>query len=187
MKIGVLALQGSVSEHLSMLGKCNAEAIEVKSKEELKEVNGLIIPGGESTTQGKLLLETGLGKEIRRKALNGMPVMGTCAGAILLAKKVTGLNYFNLGLMDIEAVRNGFGRQVDSFTRELNVNGIGRMKGVFIRAPKIRVNGSKAKILCRIGIEPVMLEQGNIIACSFHPELTENKKVHQYFLGKCKK
>lgn len=185
MRIGVLALQGSVAEHLSMLRKCNAEAIEVKSKEELDEVNGLIIPGGESTTQGKLLFETGLGKEIKKRALNGMPVLGTCAGAILLAKKVIGLNYFTLGLIDMEAVRNGFGRQVDSFVKELNVNGLGRMKGVFIRAPKIRVNGSNAKILCRMGIEPVMLEQENIIACSFHPELTDNKTIHQYFLGKC--
>lgn len=192
MQIGILAIQGSVIEHRRALEKLGVKVSEIRLPEDLKVVDGLILPGGESTTISKLIKRFGLFDELKKQISNGLPVWGTCAGAILLAKKVIGKNPpLTLGLMDIEVDRNAYGRQVDSFEKELIVKSdelrVNNIHGVFIRAPKIRpLPKSDVEILAECYGEPVMLRQKNILATSFHPELTEDLFVHQYFLDMCK-
>jgi len=182
MKLGVLALQGAFIEHIEMLRKCGAEAVEVRTPEDLKGVKGLILPGGESTAIGKLLVSSGLGKEIIKKHKEGMGVFGTCAGAILLSKKIINNSQTSLNLLDIEIKRNEYGRQVDSFEADLAIKGIGKFKGIFIRSPIIHSVGKNVEVLAEFEGNPVMVRQGKILACAFHPELTEKPDVHKYFI-----
>ncbi|HIH43365.1 TPA: pyridoxal 5'-phosphate synthase glutaminase subunit PdxT [Candidatus Woesearchaeota archaeon] len=196
MKIGVLALQGAFREHVNALKKCNVEAVEVRLPKDLEQIDGLIIPGGESTTMVKLMQLYELDKKIIEKHNNGMPIFGTCAGAIVVAKKISSAQknsldlsstQFSLNLADIEVERNAYGRQIDSFEAELDIEEIGKFHGVFIRAPKMRVFNKEGsinslRILAKINDEIVMARQQNILLSTFHPELTGDTSVHEYFI-----
>lgn len=187
MKIGVLALQGSVKEHVEALKKCGVEVVLVKLPSDLNEINGLIIPGGESTTIGKLMKEYELDKAIKFRYEQGMPIYGTCAGAILLAKDIVGSKQVKLGLMDISVKRNEYGRQVDSFEAELNIMDK-PFKGVFIRAPVICEVHDGCRIISEFEGKPVLIEQkGRLLASTFHPELTNDLRVHRYFVDMVEK
>lgn len=192
MKIGVLDIQGSVKEHAQALQKCGAEVVFVKTVEDLARVDGLIIPGGESTTIGKLLRKFGLRGAIVQRVRKGMPVWGTCAGAILLAKKISGKQRADtLGLMDMEIKRNAYGRQLDSFETEVEFFEDGNdtagklVPAVFIRAPKIKSIGKNVKVLAKNGKEIVAIREGNLLATMLHPELTSGLHLHRYFLKMC--
>jgi 5'-phosphate synthase pdxT subunit len=188
MRIGVLALQGSVKEHLDMLEKCGVEPVEVKQPHDMDNIYGLVIPGGESLTIGKLMKESGLDREILRKYSLGMPIYGTCAGAILLAKDIAGSKQMKLGLMDISVKRNDYGRQVDSFETELDVDDFEKpFKGVFIRAPVVNAVYNGAKIMSSFENKPVLIKQGNLLISTFHPELTDDLRIHKYFIDMVKK
>ncbi len=183
--VGILAVQGDFAMHARMLERMGAPWKLVKSAADLAEIDGLIIPGGETTTILKFLAG-GMGKELKEFAEQGNPVFGTCAGAILLAKEVLNPSQANLGLIDISIERNAYGRQVDSAIRqglcpELSDHPV---EMVFIRAPIIRRVGDGVKILGKTEELPVLVEQGNILAATFHPELTDNDIVHRYFLKK---
>jgi len=184
MRVGVLAMQGAFIEHEKTLQSCGCDVIQVRKKEQLKNLNGLIIPGGESTTIGKLLFEFDLHEDIKKLAADGMPVFGTCAGLIVMAKEIEASNQTRLGLMDITAKRNAFGRQVDSFEAELQIEDIGGepFKAVFIRAPYISKTGSDIKILSTHQNKIVFARQRNLLVSAFHPELTDDLRIHQYFL-----
>ncbi|MFZ5634239.1 MAG: pyridoxal 5'-phosphate synthase glutaminase subunit PdxT [Bacillota bacterium] len=186
MLIGVLALQGAFREHEKMLQACgeNIKTRQIRLPDQLEDVDGLVIPGGESTTMGKLMAEYGLLEPVRELARKGVPVFGTCAGLIMLAKDIAGSNQPRLGLMDMLVERNAFGRQVDSFETDLPVAGIGSgpFRAVFIRAPYIIKVGPGVEILARYGEKIVCARQGNLLAAAFHPELTGDKRMHQYFL-----
>ncbi len=186
MKVGVLALQGSFAEHLEALKRLKVKAVEVRKAGELKGLSGLIIPGGESTTLSLLIHKNGLAKEIKKAVRKGMAVYGTCAGCVLLSKKAEGRKVRVLGLMDFSAERNGFGRQRESFVKPVKIWGEKKMCGVFIRAPRIRFVGPKARVLVRLEGEPVMVEQGKMLASSFHPELAGSLALHRLFLEKCR-
>lgn len=183
--IGVLDIQGSVAEHLAMLRRLKVPAVAVKTKEDLANICGLIIPGGESTTIGKLLKLYGLDVEIRRRAREGsLAVWGTCAGAILLAKKIIGPRPNSLELMDIEIERNAYGHQMESFETEIDVPKLGKKKipAVFIRAPRVSTIKPSVQVLAQLKGSPIMLQQGNLLATMFHPELTNDTRVHHYFI-----
>ena len=194
MKIGVLALQGAVTEHIQMLSALNAEAIPVRLPAELDGLDALIIPGGESTTISKLLVDYGLMEPIRKLAKKGFPIFGTCAGLVLLAKKVPDFKYEPIGMMDIEVRRNAFGRQVDSFEADLKIPTLhdGTFHAVFIRAPIVEKVAGDVQVLCQLKGKPVAVRQGNLLGCAFHPELTNDLRIHKYFLdivagdGHCK-
>lgn len=185
-KIGVLAQQGAFSEHIALLRRLDAEAFPVRLAKELEGLDGLVIPGGESSTIGKLMKEYDLTEPVRELAKEGFPILGTCAGMILLAKRVSGLNLEPLGAMDIEVRRNAFGRQVDSFETDLEIPVIGGppFRGVFIRAPFIERAGDGVEVLARLpnGMG-VAARQGNMVALAFHPELTNDLRLHAYFLS----
>ncbi len=185
MKIGVLASQGAFREHIEKLHQLGVEATPVRMPEELEGLDGLIIPGGESTSIGRLMRDYKLTQTIRDKVTNGMPVFGTCAGMILMAKKSSDASFEPLGLMDITVRRNAFGRQRDSFETELNVPALGTepFPGVFIRAPLIeQVNGG-VEVLARLADGTIVAaREGKMLALAFHPELTDDLRFHQYFL-----
>ncbi|MBY9082401.1 pyridoxal 5'-phosphate synthase glutaminase subunit PdxT [Paenibacillus sp. HN-1] len=182
MKIGVLALQGAVTEHIVSVGKAGAEGVPIKRVEELKEIDGLIIPGGESTTIGKLMRKYGFIEAIRDFAAEGHPIFGTCAGLIVLAKDIAGGEPAHLELMDITVARNAFGRQRESFECDLDVKGIDEpIRAVFIRAPLIEKVGPGVEVLSEYNGEIVTARQGNLLVSSFHPELTDDYRLHQYF------
>ncbi len=185
MKIGVLALQGAFLEHSVMLSRLGVEAPEIRLPSQLDKLDGLIIPGGESTTIIRLMTDYGLYEPIKRLATHGFPVFGTCAGTIVLSKVADDLPYPPLGVLGIEVQRNGFGRQVDSFEAELSVPAIGdNFHGIFIRAPVIRHVDPGVDVLCQLGDgNPVAVRQGNLLACTFHPELTDDPRFHGYFLS----
>lgn len=186
MKIGVLDIQGSVKEHFEALKSLKVEPILVKKSEDFKVIKGLIIPGGESTTIGKLLKWFDLKKQIIKYAKKGMPIWGTCAGAILLSKKITGEQKADtLKLMDIMIERNAYGRQLDSFETQIEFDS-GLVPGIFIRAPRIISIGKNVKILARYKDEIVAVREKNLLATNFHPELTDDKSVHGYFVQMCK-
>jgi len=191
MKVGVLDLQGAVIEHVRLLEACGCEAIRIKTIEELTDLDGLIIPGGESTTIGKLMVKYGFVEAILAKAQQGMPIYGTCAGMILLARKLVSQEQPLLSLMDITVQRNGFGRQIDSFEADLEVAGLeGKepFKAIFIRAPYLEsVDSPDVEVLAKFEEKIVMARQGNYLVSAFHPELTQDKRVHQYFLKMIKK
>lgn len=184
MKIGVLAVQGAFREHLAVLTGLGIEAVEVRKKEELDGIEGLVLPGGESTTIGKLLVDYELLDLIKVMALEGMPIFGTCAGAIILAKKILGNNQQHLGLMDIQIKRNAYGRQIDSFEADLEIPVLGReaFPGVFIRAPLISQVGPGVDILATYRESIVLARQGSLLAAAFHPEMTSDARLHRYFL-----
>lgn len=180
--IGVLALQGAVEKHVAMLERCGIRPLRIRFAEELDSVHGLIIPGGESTTIGKLMARYGLDKKIIERAGEGMPIFGTCTGMILLAKNIVNSDQSRLGIMDMTVLRNAFGRQIDSFEADVDIEAIGRppFHALFIRAPYVeKANGSVT--LARFKDKIVLLRQGNLLGCSFHPELTEDVRIHQYF------
>ena len=184
MKIGVLALQGAVVEHIQMLSALGIEAVPVRLPNELEGLDALIIPGGESTTVSKLLVDYGLLEPIRRLAKKGFPIFGTCAGLVLLAKKVTNLKLEPIGMMDIKVMRNAFGRQVDSFETDLKIPVLhdGNFHGIFIRAPIIEKVEPGVEVLCQLNGRPVAVRQGKLLGCAFHPELTDDLRIHKYFL-----
>ena len=183
MKIGVLALQGAFIEHINILKNLNIETILVKKIEDLKDIDGLILPGGESTAMGKLLIDFNLATPIRTLIENGLPTYGTCAGMILLAKNLSNDYRKHLEVMDITVKRNAYGRQNDSFCIYENFKGIdSKVNMVFIRAPYIESVGSNVEILAKVDSNIVAAREKNILVTSFHPELTDDFKVHQYFL-----
>jgi 5'-phosphate synthase pdxT subunit len=186
--IGVLAMQGAYHKHSLMVESLGAEAIEVRTAEDIEKISGLIIPGGESTVMSKLLARNGLIEPLRRRALNGMPVFGTCAGMIILAKEVDDFNLPLPGLMDISVHRNAYGRQLESFEAAVTVKGIGEepVTGIFIRAPKITRCGAGVDILAEYEDVPILVRENHFLASSFHPELTGDPRIHALFLSMIK-
>lgn len=183
MKAGVLALQGDFREHARVFADLGASPVEVRTPEELAGVDALAIPGGESTTIGKLANAYGLVEPIRERARAGMPILGTCAGMIVLAERVIDGEPL-LSLLDVTVRRNAYGRQVDSFESDVDVQGIDHpVRGVFIRAPWIEEIGSDVEVLARLEDRPVVLRQGSLLAASFHPELVGESALHAYFLS----
>lgn len=184
-KIGVLALQGDFQEHCQVLRRLGVEAIEVRQAAQLDDLDGLIIPGGESTTIARLMDIYGIREPLKERSHSGMAVWGTCAGMIVLAKRLTEDRPKPIGLMDITVARNAFGRQVDSFETELKIPALGDapFRAVFIRAPKVVSAGKGVEILASLeGEGPVAVRQDNMLATSFHPELTEDTRLHSMFL-----
>ena len=184
MRVGVLALQGDFREHIAALNAIGVEAIPVKTEAEINSVNALLLPGGESTTIAKLARIFSVFDLIKSKISSGLPVYGSCAGLILLADRildgVEGQETF--GGLDITARRNAFGRQVDSFEGEIEFDGLGKLNGVFIRAPWVEEVGAGVEVLATSHGHPVAVRQGSILATSFHPELTNDYAVHRYFI-----
>ncbi|PKM80470.1 MAG: pyridoxal 5'-phosphate synthase glutaminase subunit PdxT [Firmicutes bacterium HGW-Firmicutes-14] len=189
MRIGILALQGAFIEHEKMLSSLGCEAIQVRKTEHLADIDGLVIPGGESTTIGKLMNEFKLTDRIRDLAGDGLPVFGTCAGLILMAREIVDSDQPRLGLMNIVAHRNAFGRQVDSFETNLEVEGLGpdRFRAVFIRAPYIETVRNGVDVLASVGDKVVLAKEKNLLAAAFHPELTDDSRVHSLFLKEVEK
>ncbi len=184
MRIGVLALQGDFALHIRALQGCGVESVEIRKPEELAGVDGLIIPGGESTTLLKLMEEWGFVPALEKFASAGRPIFGTCAGAILLARDVEGPRQFSLGLIDIGVERNAYGRQRESFEGRgtATLNGApAPIDMMFIRAPRIRRVGESVQSLALRDGETVMARQGNVLVATFHPELTDDPAVHRYF------
>jgi 5'-phosphate synthase pdxT subunit len=183
-RIGVLALQGDSAEHLAVLQRLDCDAAEVKTAAAVRECDGLIIPGGESTTIGKLMQRFELTPAIEELHRQGKPIFGTCAGLILLAKQIVGSDQFRLGFLDAEVARNAYGRQVDSFETTLSVKGIegDPVRAVFIRAPVIERVWGECEVLAEFGEHPVLVRQGNLLGAAFHPELVGETRVHQLML-----
>ena len=183
-RVGVLALQGAFREHRQVLEQLGCDVVEVRKKSDLEGIQGLIIPGGESTTIGKLLKIDGMGDEIKNLATKDLPIFGTCAGMILLSKTIIDSNQYSLNLMDTTVERNAFGRQVASFETDLIVPAMGSkpLRAVFIRAPYLREVAPNVGILAEYDGKIVFARQGNLLASAFHPELTPDQRVHQYFL-----
>lgn len=183
MKIGVLALQGAVAEHIRMLEMAGAEGVVIKRKEQLAEIDGIIIPGGESTTIGKLMRTYGFIEALQEFSAEKKPVFGTCAGLIVVAKDIAGQPDAHLGLMNIRVARNAFGRQRESFETDLDVKGVAdNVRAVFIRAPLIEEAGSGVDVLSEYRDQIVAAREGHLLAASFHPELTDDYRMHAYFL-----
>jgi 5'-phosphate synthase pdxT subunit len=178
--IGVLAIQGDFAAHVRALRRIGVDAIEVRRADDLEAAEGLIIPGGESTTMLKFIDEENLAASLTDFARQGKPIFGTCAGAILLAREVYNPAQASLGLIDIGIERNGYGRQVDSFIAEVEtaIEG-GPLEAVFIRAPKIKRTGTEVEVLASLNGEPVLVRERNILAATFHPELTEDDRMHR--------
>jgi 5'-phosphate synthase pdxT subunit len=184
MKAGVLALQGDFREHARVLADAGATPVEVRTTEDLARVDALVIPGGESTTIGKLARSAGLVEPIRERAAEGMPMLGTCAGMIVMASEVDGGEPL-LSLVDVAVRRNAYGRQVDSFEADVEVEGIDHpVRAVFIRAPIVERVGPEVRVLARHEGHAVVLEQGNLVVASFHPELVGETRLHEYVLAK---
>src|SRR5699024_7871824 len=183
MKIGVLALQGAVGEHIQMLEKAGAQAVSVKLPRELEGLDGLVMPGGESTTISKLMHQYVFMEPVRHMGQAGVPLFGTCAGLILLAGHIEGLDQAHLGLLEITVRRNAFGRQRDSFEAELDISGVAEgYKAVFIRAPSITETSPHVDVLATVADQAVMVRQGHLLGAAFHPELTEDARLHRYFV-----
>ena len=185
MKVGVLALQGAFKLHVQALERLGVEAIEVRSLENFDASEALIIPGGESTTMSFLLESSGIFDSLQERSNNGMPILGTCAGMILMSSKITdGRNdQTPLNLIDIEVRRNGYGRQIDSFESDLLIEGFtSSFRGVFIRAPLVENVSEKVEVLAEINGRPAMCRQDSIIVTSFHPELADDDRIHAEFL-----
>ena len=190
MLVGVLALQGDFREHLYVLAECGVEAIAVKSLPEIAMVDALILPGGESTTIAKLARTFGLFDAISERIHTGMPTYGSCAGMILLADRIEGaaVGQESFGGMDITVRRNAFGRQVDSFESDLIMEGLTApaLRAIFIRAPWVEAVGPGVEVLASVEINgelhPVAVREGNLLATSFHPEITGDNRIHRYFI-----
>lgn len=188
--IGVFALQGDVREHVRMLESCGATAVSVRRAEELAAVDGLVLPGGESTTMYKLATTFGLLEPLRQRLAEGMPALGTCAGMIMLADRIEAgiAGQETLGGLDVVVRRNAFGRQVDSFEADLDFETFDQpFHALFIRAPWVEKAGADVEVLARVAEGPaigriVAVRQGNVMATSFHPEITHDDRVHRYFV-----
>ena len=187
--VGVLALQGAFREHVAAVTRLGATAREVRQLKDIDGIDALIIPGGESTTMGKLLNEWNMLEPLRQRILDGMPVYGSCAGLILLCRDIENSDQPRLGVLDATVRRNAFGRQVDSFETNLSIPEIGAdpLPAVFIRAPVITGVGAGVKVLAEVNGQAVAVRQNNILATSFHPELTPDTRMHSYFLSFCGK
>ena len=184
MKIGVLALQGAFLEHRERLRQLGVESFEIRQKRDLdREIQGIILPGGESTVMGKLLTELGMMEPLRQKILSGLPTFGTCAGLLLLAKEIHNDNRRHLATMDIIAERNAYGRQLGSFHTAAPWKGMGEIPMTFIRAPYILKTGPQVETLAQVEGRIVAARQQRQLAVAFHPELCEDQSVHQYFLN----
>jgi 5'-phosphate synthase pdxT subunit len=183
-RIGVLAYQGDVREHLTALAAVGAQAVEVRTPAELEAVDGLIVPGGESTVIGKLAARYGLLTPLRERVAAGLPVFGTCAGMIFLAREVEGPPQDLLGVLDVRVRRNAFGRQVASFEAEVDVKGVdgGPVSGAFIRAPWVAESGPEVDVLAEVDGKAVAVRQGNLLATAFHPELTGEVRLHRWLM-----
>jgi len=184
-KVGVLALQGAFKEHVEIINTLGHMGIEVRNKQQLEDVDGIILPGGESTAIGKLLLDLDIKELLVEKINKGLPVWGTCAGMILLAKEVEGNNRPHLAVMDIKVKRNAYGTQLDSFRTTAVIKAISEKEipMVFIRAPYIVDCDEKVEVLHKVEGEVVAARQRNMLATSFHPELTSDTTFHEYFIG----
>ena len=183
MRIGVLAVQGAFAEHIAMLQKLDAEPFEIRQKRDLEQpFDGLILPGGESTTMGKLLRELDLLEDLRMRIAQGLPVLGTCAGLILLAEKIANDAHTYFGTLPVTVQRNSYGRQLGSFSQTADIKGIGPFPLVFIRAPSIEAMGAGVEVLVEIDGKAAGVRYGNQIGVAFHPELTGNPAGHQLFL-----
>ena len=184
MRLGILDLQGDVREHRHQLERAGAEVVSVRYVEDLQGLEGLVLPGGESTTVGKLLDRHGLFEPLRQAVRGGLGILGTCTGLILLAREITGSDQPRLGVMDIRVQRNAFGRQRASFEADLDIPVLGEapFRGVFIRGPVIESVGPDVEVLARIPEGIVLARQGKLLACAFHPELTRDLRLHEYFL-----
>ena len=191
MKIGILALQGAFAEHERVLERLGVENVELRNLEDFqkyqKELSGLILPGGESTTMGKLLRDQDMLIPIREAILSGLPVFGTCAGLILLAKEITSHEESHLGTMDMVVERNAYGRQLGSFYTEAECKGVGQIPMTFIRGPIISSVGEGVEILATVDNQIVAAQEKNMLVTSFHPELTDDVRLHQYFINMCDK
>ena len=187
--VGVLALQGAFREHVAAVASLGATAREVRQLKDIEGIDALIIPGGESTTIGKLLNEWNMLEPLRQRILDGMPVYGSCAGLILLCRDIENSDQPRLGVLDATVRRNAFGRQVDSFETNLSIPEIGAdpLPAVVIRAPVITGVGAGVKVLAEVNGQAVAVRQNNILATSFHPELTPDTRMHSYFLSFCDK
>ena len=186
MRVGVLAIQGDFAEHIAVLKQLGVDWVEVRLPADLEGVQALIIPGGESTTFSHLMDLYHLKEPIKHMAEAGTPVLGTCAGMIMMAREQTEAEPAPMGLMDIRVVRNAFGRQVDSFEADLDIPPLGRepFHAVFIRAPVISDNGTEVDVLARLPDGPVVaVQEQNLLATAFHPELTQDYRLHEYFLS----
>ena len=186
LKIGVLTLQGGFDKHIESLNKLGAETVKIREAEQLDSIDGLVIPGGESTTIIRLLKNFGIYDILKDKIEKGLPVFGTCAGMILLSKGISSHeNQDTLGLMDYKVSRNDYGRQIDSFDAQLKITGLGDtpVPAIFIRAPRITEIGESVEILSEYDGSPVMVREKNMMAASFHPELTDDIRVHSLFLS----
>jgi len=183
VKVGVLALQGDFREHTLVLADAGATPIEVRTPQHLDGVDALVIPGGESTTIGRLARLYGLVDPIRERALAGMPMLGTCAGMIVMATRVDGGEPL-LSIVDVAVRRNAYGRQVDSFEADVDVDGVGAVRGVFIRAPWVEEIGPAVRTLAEHDGRPVVLEEGSLVVAAFHPELAGDGRLHEYLLRK---
>lgn len=184
MQVGVLALQGAFAAHSDCLTSIGVQSVEVRNPEQLASVDALLMPGGESSTMSQLLESSGLFDPISKRISEGMPVFGTCAGMILLASEILDgrSDQRSFSAIDISVRRNAFGRQFDSFESTIATD-VGDFQGVFIRAPRIERVGPDVRVLGSIGDEPVLVRQGNVLAASFHPELSDDARLHQYFVS----
>lgn len=190
MKIGILALQGAFEEHEKVLEKLGVASVEIRNLDDFQQhqsdMSGLILPGGESTTMGKLLRDQQMLLPIREAILSGLPVFGTCAGLILLAREITSQEESHLATMDIVVERNAYGRQLGSFYTEAECKGVGKIPMIFIRGPIISSLGEDAEILATVDDQIVAAQEKNMLVTSFHPELTDDVRLHQYFINMCK-
>ena len=190
MKIGILALQGAFEEHAKVLEKLGIVSVEIRNLDDFQQVqsdlSGLILPGGESTTMGKLLRDQNMLLPIREAILSGLPVFGTCAGLILLAKEIVSQEESHLATMDIVVERNAYGRQLGSFYTEAECKGVGQIPMTFIRGPIISSLGEGVEVLATVDDQIVAAQEKNMLVTSFHPELTDDVRLHQYFINMCK-
>ncbi|HET5061751.1 TPA: pyridoxal 5'-phosphate synthase glutaminase subunit PdxT [Streptococcus pneumoniae] len=190
MKIGILALQGAFAEHAKVLDQLGVESVKLRNLDDFQQdqsdLSGLILPGGESTTMGKLLRDQNMLLPIREAILSGLPVFGTCAGLILLAKEITSQKESHLGTMDMVVERNAYGRQLGSFYTEAECKGVGKIPMTFIRGPIISSVGEDVEILATVDNQIVAAQEKNMLVTSFHPELTDDAHLHQYFIEMCK-
>lgn len=182
MKIGVLALQGAFIEHEKMLSSLGAEATEIRQKKDLAGIDAIVLPGGESTTCGKLLKDLGILSPLKEMIKNGLPVFGTCAGEILLAEKIDGKASDHLATMPIDVKRNAYGRQLGSFNTTADFKGIGKVPMCFIRAPYITSVGDGVEVLAEVDGKIVAARYKNQLAISFHPEISGDTSIHKFFL-----